>query len=80
MLYDRITKEHNYLETQINSIQSELNLLPEGKLICTRNGSRWKWFQSDGHQKSYLPKKCRKLAEKPAAKKISVSCPGGSAA
>lgn len=43
--------------------------LPPGKLICTRNENRYKWFQSDGHSSSYIHKKNRPLAEQLAIKK-----------
>lgn len=68
-LYDRIFNEHQKLETQIRAIQTTLNGFPEGKLICSHDGSHCKWYQSDGHRKIYLPKKNRKQAEQLAAKK-----------
>ena len=43
--------------------------MPQGKLICAKNGNRYKWYQSDGHQKIYIPKKNRKVAEQLAKKK-----------
>lgn len=46
--------------------------MPEGKLICVHNGKYKKWYQSDGHQSIYIPKKNRELAEKLATKKYLV--------
>lgn len=43
--------------------------MPPGKLICVQNGKYFKWFQSDGHIKTYIPKENRQLAEKLAIKK-----------
>lgn len=43
--------------------------LPKGKLICSQNGNRVKWYQSDGHTKVYIPKKNRPFAEQLAKKK-----------
>jgi len=69
MIYDRILTEQNRLEAEIKTIQSQLQSLPAGKLICARNENRYKWYLSDGHTQTYLPKKERKLAEQLAAKK-----------
>lgn len=43
--------------------------LPEGKLICASNGNHTKWYASDGHQKTYIPKSNRLLAEQLAIRK-----------
>lgn len=69
MLYDKISAEHQRLEQEIHSIQSTLNSLPDGKLICTRNSNRFKWYISDGHTLKYLPKTQRHHAEQLAQKK-----------
>ena len=57
------------LEQQIHSLQSKISQCPDGKLLCARNTNRCKWYISDGHSQTYLPKKNRKLAEQLAAKK-----------
>lgn len=57
------------LEKQIQGIQEQLKKMPEGKLICSHTGPYCKWERSDGHKKTYIPKKDRPLAEKLAAKK-----------
>ena len=57
------------LEKQMLSIQNKLKKMPEGKLICSHTGPYCKWERSDGHKKTYIPKKDRSLAEKLAAKK-----------
>jgi len=61
--------ESQKLEKEINELQSQINELPEGKIFCTRNGNHPKWFHSDGHTHSYIPKKNRQLAEQLAIKK-----------
>ncbi len=43
--------------------------MPQGKLICTRNQDRYKWYVSDGHSHTYLPKTQRTKAEQLAIKK-----------
>ena len=69
MLYRRIQKEHARLEEQIQELQRKLEKLPEGKLICCKDGKGYRWYQSDGHKKVYLYKKQRTLAEKLALRK-----------
>lgn len=43
--------------------------MPDGKLLCARNGQGYKWYKSDGHNKIYIPKKEEKYASKLAEKK-----------
>ena len=64
--------EHQRLDEKINSLKSQIKNFPNGKLICARNGKHYKWYQSDLHNKTYIPKKNRQLAEKLAAKKYSL--------
>ncbi|MBO5070919.1 MAG: ATPase [Roseburia sp.] len=68
-IYERMIFERQRLEKEIESIQSKMKEFPDGKLICTHNGSNVKWYQSDGRSQTYIPKKKRKLAEQLAAKK-----------
>lgn len=69
MLYKKILDESLRLESQINSVQSQIERLPKGKLISTRNGKQNKWYWSDGHTPVYLPKKEKQLAQQLAHKK-----------
>lgn len=62
-------KESTRLQNQIKDLQKQISALPEGKLICCHNQNRYKWFQSDGHKKIYIPKSNRFLAEQLAFKK-----------
>lgn len=68
-LYERILKERQRLQKQIDSLQTKLSGFPSGKLICSQTGNRCKWYQSDGHTKVYIPKEEKQLAEQLAAKK-----------
>lgn len=61
--------EQKRLKKQIESIHSLMDSLPDGKIFCTRNGTHYKWYHSDGHNHTYIPKKNRKLAEQLATKK-----------
>ncbi len=72
-LYKRILKEKQKLKTQIEQLQSELQTYPDGKLICCHHRNQCKWYQSDGHNRTYISKKNRTLAEQLAVKKY-LSC------
>lgn len=61
--------ESQKLEKEINELQSKINELPEGKIFCTRNGNRYKWYHSTGHVQTYIPKSKHYLAEQLATKK-----------
>ena len=61
--------ERKRLDEQINSLHSQIESLPEGKIICTPNGKGYKWYRSDGHKSVYIPKAERNLAEQLAVKK-----------
>ena len=67
--YKRIEKERMELQEQLKNMQKQLSQLPEGKLICSRNENRYKWYQSNDGEKIYIPKSQRSLAEKLAIKK-----------
>ena len=69
MIHEKILKESQRLDEQIQTIQSKLETLPAGKLICASNGKGYKWNLSDGHTPTYLSKKDRRLAEELAHKK-----------
>lgn len=61
--------EHQRLKEQIHSLNSQLEQLPNGKLICTRNARHYKWYHSDGKKQTYIPKKNQHFAEQLAVKK-----------
>lgn len=61
--------ERRRLDEQIKSLHSQIESLPEGKIICTPNGNGYKWYRSDGHKSVYIPKSERNLAEQLAIKK-----------
>ncbi len=54
---------------QLADIQTKLAALPDGHLICARNGSHFKWYHTDGHRKTYISKENREYAEQLATKK-----------
>ncbi|MBQ7839841.1 MAG: ATPase [Lachnospiraceae bacterium] len=61
--------EKQKIETQIDSIQSQLKNFPKGNFFCSQNGRHYKWYRSDGSTHTYIPKKKRHLAEQLALKK-----------
>ena len=69
MLHNRILQESQRLAQKIKSLQSDLKHFPDGQLVCCHQRSGWKWYHSDGHTKSYIPKTNRSYAEKLAIKK-----------
>lgn len=69
MTYEKAMKELKSLNKKIKILQTQLKNLPEGKLISARNGRHYKWYVSDGRNKTYIPKSDRHFAEKLAYKK-----------
>ncbi len=69
MLYERIKTEYNNLCNRISCIQNELQTLPSGKLICCNHKNFSKWYLSNSHGRTYIPKSNRPLAEQLAKKK-----------
>ena len=72
MIYEKILKEKSRLEQQVKDLQLQIQKLPAGKLICASNRKWQKWYVSDGHTSTYLPKKERVTAEKLALKKYLI--------
>lgn len=73
MFYQQMKIEQQRLQTQIKQIQQQLSDLPEGNLICAKNGTHFKWYYSHDHQVSYLPRRNQSLAEQLSKKKY-LSC------
>ena len=66
---DKINDELKKLELEIEDVKRRLQALPDGSLVCSRNGNYWKWYWNSGDGLSYLPKSARPLAEKLAVRK-----------
>lgn len=69
MIYNKSLEKHHQLEQHIQALQVQLENFPDGKLICCHHGSECKWYRSDGHVKTYIPKSNKSLAEQLAIKK-----------
>lgn len=61
--------EHDRLTEQLDAIASAVVGLPEGRLICKRDGKKVRWYQSDGVSATYISKRRRSFAEQLAARK-----------
>lgn len=69
IIYSKMLFRHSELERQIQEIQKQIRKLPEGKLICARNGKYYKWYRRIGKKTKYLPKKEYEVAKQLAWKK-----------
>ncbi len=69
MLYNHILSYYQNLDKKIQSLKLQLNPFPQGKLVCCHHKGYSKWYHSDGHHKSYIPKSNHTLTEKLAEKK-----------
>ena len=54
---------------ELTSISITLKSYPAGKLTCSKNGNSYKWYNSDGKNRVYIPKKKRAFAEQLARKR-----------
>lgn len=69
LIYQKLLlKRKEYLDQEILNLQEKVSLLPPGKLVCTKNGKRFKWYHSLNHSYTYLPKSQEILAENLALK------------
>lgn len=65
-------KEQRQLADKISMLKKELSVLPEGDLICTKNGKYTKWYRSNGSSPIYISKKDRRTAEQLARRKYDL--------
>ena len=45
---DKINDELKKLELEIEDVKRRLQALPDGSLVCSRNGNYWKWYWNNG--------------------------------
>lgn len=67
--FNQMLQERKRLAEKLKAIQKELSTLPDGKLICARNGKGIKWYHSDGKIRTHIQKKNKTYAEQLAIKK-----------
>ena len=65
--------EYERIDERLRQISEQLATLPDGVLICAQNGHCYKWYQSHGNTRVYIPKSNQILAEQLAEKKY-LSC------
>ncbi len=58
------------LNKQISFCEGKLKSLPDGELLCTRNGKYTKWYMKNGSYPIYIPKTKQNLAKQLAYKKF----------
>ncbi len=68
-MYQNLKREQYFLSKEITSLKQQIAGLPEGRLLCTKNNGRIKWYLSNGYHPIYLSKKEKVLAQKLALKK-----------
>jgi len=61
-------KNSQLLADSISTIQKQIASAPNGHLVCCHHGKYYKCYQSDGHDRHYIPKSNRFLAEQLALK------------
>lgn len=69
MLYQKVLEEYHFLQSKIFEIREQLKTAPEGKLTCARGNNCYKWYNTVGHERTYISKSNRNLAEQLAIKK-----------
>ncbi len=67
--YQQLICERDKLILQLKELDEKTRKLPEGDLLCVKNGRYTKWFLSSGSSPIYLPKEKRPTAESLAVKK-----------
>lgn len=68
-IYSQLNKERRILQNKICNLEKWIHQLPEGELLCVKNGVYSKWILSKHGKQFYIPKTNHKLAEELAAKK-----------
>lgn len=61
--YEQLAEELNRLKKQMNLLQTQLNTLPPGKICIARNHKNTRYYQSDGHTSTYIPKRNMQLIQ-----------------
>lgn len=72
-IYTQALQRHQWLVSQLQQLDTQIKKLPKGSLICARDGKHFKWYHSDGHKKTYIPKKKEAFAQQLAAKKYFIA-------
>lgn len=73
MQIQNLSPRSQEIEEEIIELQRQINLLPDGKLICVKNGKYDKWYHRRENYLAYIAKADRNLAEQLAVKEY-LSC------
>lgn len=65
---ENLIQRKQEITQEIQELQKQLKALPDGKLICTKNGKYAKWYISKDGKYSYIPKEQKSFAEQLALK------------
>lgn len=68
-IHDKMLKEQKRIGEQIEQVKAKIHAFPPGKLVHSRNRNKYKWYVSDGHDKTYIPREQRDYAKQLAWKK-----------
>lgn len=71
-IYHLMCSRQAELTQEIEYIQQLLSSMPDKFLICAKKWHSFKWYESDGHHCSYLPRKHRIRAEQLAKRRTSI--------
>ena len=64
-----IRKRIDIIKEQLNTLGKLTDKLPDGELVCAKNGKSYKWYKKQNGMYEYILKDNRKLAQKLALKK-----------
>ena len=56
MFLEQMKKEQQCVATRIARMEGKLEKMPSGKLVCAKNGKKYKWYIRDNGKNIYLPK------------------------
>ena len=69
-MYERMLKENQRINSQIKTLEKQLQGFPNQDFFCSKNGSYYKWYSTENGKSTYIPKSNREYAEKLATKKL----------
>lgn len=68
-MLNHLFKHQNKLQNKIRELQKKSESYPPEHLYIVKNGKYNKWFKTDGHTSTYIPKKDKSMAVELAHKK-----------
>ena len=65
-----LQQELRLLEKELENLKQQLSNLPPEKVYIAKNGAYHRWYQTDGHISTYIPKSNKEHIQQLALKKI----------